>query len=125
MLEGIQPTEEWQDIYWGMNMPLQMWGSTNETTGEREYAVLNYMPRKERCQTLESRVTQEELPQFCKNAAVVLRNLASLFEALGEGKIRTIYYPDQTVEEAVKSKLEDEAEELSQGEHDDPVGNAG
>lgn len=43
-----------------------------------------------------------ELPQFCKNTAVVLRNLAALFEALGEGKIKTIYYPDETVEEAMK-----------------------
>lgn len=62
------------------------------------------MPRKERCSFIEEEITEEELPVFCKNTAIILRNLASLFEALGEGEIKTIYYPDETIEEAKKNK---------------------
>ena len=96
----IKPTEEWPDIFWSYNLPLQMWPTDAE--GEEAWRVLNYMPRKERIQSLAELVTKAELPQFCKNTAAVLRNLAELFEALGEGKIKTIYYPDEKVEEAVE-----------------------
>lgn len=91
----IVPTEEWPTIFWAYNLPLQMWG--NAKNGWR---VLNYMPRKERCQYLESSVTKEELPQFCQNTALILRNLAELFEALGRGEIKTVYYPDELLSEA-------------------------
>lgn len=110
-LPGIQPTEDWEDIYWGMNLPLQMWPTGGDEMGNanapKEWRVLNYMPRKESCKGLESTVTEAELPQFCKNTAIILRNLANLFEALGERKIDTIYYPDQTVEEAMKKEDDD------------------
>lgn len=99
---NLQPTEEWQDIFWGYNLPLQMWQS------EGGHRPLVYMPRKEVVKSLEVVITPEELPKFCQNTAVILRNLADLFEALGEGKIKTIYYPDQTVAEAIKSREEDE-----------------
>ncbi len=88
-IEGLEPTAEWDACYWGMNLPLQMW---NQADGS--YRVLNYMPRKEYCQYLESDVTAEGLPRFCKNAAAVLRNLALQFEKLAELKHGYIYYPD-------------------------------
>lgn len=96
----IVPTKEWEGIFWGFNLPLQMW-PVNSTT----WRVLNYMPRRERCQNLEALVTKEELPQFCKNTAIVLRNLAELFELLGKGEIDTIYYPDKLPEEAKEDYL--------------------
>lgn len=96
------PTEEWNGLFWAYNLPLQMWG--NDEDGWR---VLNYMPRKERCQYLESSVTKEELPQFCKNTAMILRNLADLFETLGRGEIKLVYYPDELPAEAIKGAKED------------------
>jgi hypothetical protein len=41
------------------------------------------------------------MPQFCKNAAAVLRNLATLFELMADGKIDHIYYPDKDPDIAV------------------------
>lgn len=100
----ITPTEEWNGLYWSYNCPLQMWGNARDG-----WRVLNYMPRKERCEYLEETLTAEEMPQFCRNAAVVLRNLADLFEAVADGTIDSIYYPDESVEMAIASKksLED------------------
>lgn len=91
----VEPTEEWNQLYWAFNMPLQMWADHDN------WRVLNYMPRKQCCEFLEEEVTKEELPQYCRNAAARLRNLAELFEALGDGKIHTIYYPNETVVEAM------------------------
>lgn len=105
MSHEVTPTEEWNALYWSYNCPLQMWKDDNG------WRVVNYMPRKEAIRDLDDRVTEEELPQFCKNAAARLRNLAALFEALGEGKIGYIYYPDQSVEEAIKEHQEDKEEE--------------
>jgi len=98
------PTENWEGLFWAYNLPLQMW----KTDGG--HSVLNYMPRKERCQSLESPVSPEELPQFCKNTAIVLRNLADLFELLGEGKINHVYYPDELPEDAIRHAQEEAAE---------------
>lgn len=89
----VKPTKEWDDLYWAYNCPLQMWPN------EDGWRVINYMPRKECCGELEVIVTPEEMPTFCSNAAARLRNLASLFEAMSEGKIKHIYYPDATIED--------------------------
>ena len=96
-MEGIIPTEEWNNIYWDFNLPLQMWPLPNGN-----WRVVNYMPRHQRCEEMEQEVTEAELPQFCKNAATVLRNLANLFDTLAEKKINVIYYPDQDVDDAIK-----------------------
>lgn len=104
----IKPTEQWNGLYWAYNLPLQMWHS------EEGWRVLNYMPRKERCQNLEELVTKEELPQFCQNTATILRNLADLFELLGKGEINHVYYPDESPEEAIQS-AKDEAEDAADG----------
>ena len=98
--EEVKPTDEWGGLYWAYNCPLQMW------PGDDGWRVVNYMPRKETCDSLDDRVSREEMPQFCRNAAIRLRNLAMLFDAMADGKIDTIYYPDETLEEAIKSKLE-------------------
>ena len=92
----VIPTDEWGGLYWSYNVPLQMWG--NATTGWR---VVNYMPRKESCVSLDEKVTEKEMPQFCRNASARLRNLAALFDAMANGKIDYIYYPDKDVGKAI------------------------
>ena len=84
------------ELFWSYNCPLQMWHHDDDT-----WSIVNYMPRKERIVTLDERVTKKELPRFCKNASYILRNLADLFDALADGKIDAIYYPDEKVEDAI------------------------
>lgn len=98
---GLEFNERWPEIYWAYNVPLQMWDN------EQGARPLNYMPRRERCSNLEESVSREDLPAYCRNAAKVLRNLAALFDAMAEGKIKHIYYPNKTVEEAIKDEAED------------------
>lgn len=94
-------------LYWAFNMPLQMW------KGDDGWRVLNYMPRKEYCQFLDERVPESELKPFCLKAASVLRNLADLFDALGDRKIDVIYYPDELVAEAIEQCQKDREEAKS------------
>ena len=97
--------EEWNELYWSYNLPLQMWHNDDGT-----WSVVNYMPRKERIVTLGERVTKEELPDFCKNTGYILRNLADLFDALADGKIDAIYYPDKKVEDAILEREKEKEE---------------
>jgi len=108
----VQPTEQWNELYWAYNCPLQMWPDDDGS-----WRVVNYMPRKERCDSIDELVTREEMPQFCRNAAARLRNLAVLFDAMAEGKIDYIYYPDKELSEAIKETEEDRAEQLKEGNH--------
>ena len=91
----------WSSCYWSMNIPVQMWKEPNG------WKVVNYMPRKETCCILDELVTPKELPQFCKNTATILRNLAALFEAMGEGKVDNIYYADKSIEDAIADTMAD------------------
>jgi len=102
-MNGIKETSEFDELYWSYNCPLQMQHNADNDT----WSILNYMPRKERVIRIDERVTKEELPVFCKNAARILRNLAELFDALGEGKIDAIYYPDKNVQDAISEKEEE------------------
>lgn len=91
--------EKFGKLFWAYNCPLQMWRCDDDS-----WSVLDYMSRKERIATLNERVTRKELPNFCKNTAHILRNLADLFDALADGKIDTIYYPDEKVEDAISER---------------------
>lgn len=95
----VIPTDTWDETYWAFNCPLQMWGNAKEG-----WRVLNYMPRKEACKNLDEIVTLDEMPQFCRNSANILRNLAALFDTMADGKIDYIYYPDQSPEEAIAKR---------------------
>lgn len=97
--EDLENQGKFDKGFWAFNCPVQMFPLDNGT-----WRILNYMPRKERIVELGKTVTKEELPGFCKNTAHILRNLANLFDALGDGKIDTIYYPDEKVEEAILEK---------------------
>ena len=98
--------EKFDKLFWSYNCPLQMFPLKNGT-----WNVLNYMPRKERIANLDEQVTREELPDFCKNAARILRNLADLFDALADDKIDIVYYPDEKVEDAISEKKKGMKEE--------------
>lgn len=91
--------QNFDKLFWSYNCPLQMWHCDDDT-----WDVINYMPRKERIAALGEKVTKEELPSFCKNTACILRNLAELFDALADGKIDTIYYPDEKVKDAISER---------------------
>ena len=91
--------EKFGDLYWSYNCPLQMCHNDDDT-----WSILSYMPRKEKAIWIEQRITKEELPSFCKNTACILRNLAELFDALADGKIDTIYYPDEKVKDAISER---------------------
>ena len=91
--------EKFNNLFWAYNCPLQMWRNDDGT-----WRVINYMPRKERIGILDEQITKEELPDFCKNTAHILRNLAELFDALADGKIDTIYYPDKKMEDAMSER---------------------
>jgi hypothetical protein len=59
---------------------------------------------------LDDHVSDADRPQFCRNAAAILRNLADLFDAAAEGKVDYIYYPDKPVSEAIAETAEKRAE---------------
>lgn len=92
----IFKSKTFDDVFWAFNLPLQIGVEEDE-----KYPVLVYMPRKERCMWLS--VPKEEIIPLCKSTANILRNLAKLFDAVAEGKEITIYYPDETLEEAIKN----------------------
>ncbi len=100
---GLEFTEELDSLYWAYNCPLQMWARHEDSGDENSpvigWRVLNYMPRKETCRDLGENLVPNEMPTYCKNAATVLRNLASLFDAMADGKIEGIYYPDEVIPE--------------------------
>lgn len=85
--------------YFSYNLPLQILGSANEPKPNIR-TILNYMPRKERCETLwagdvfEASYTPSDIKDFCTVTAAVLRNLARLFEEFGEGKRDYVVYAD-------------------------------
>ena len=89
-------TDTFGEIFWGYNLPLQI--CEDESGG---ISVLNYMPRKNCVEWFDCLVGEEERRVFCHNTAAILRNLAMLFEAFGDGKIDIVYYPDEPPERAV------------------------
>lgn len=90
----VVPTDNFDKLFWLLNLPLQMWPRDNGS-----FSVVNYMPRIEQIASLETTVKPDELHQFCENTAIILRNLADRFEMLGKGEIDNIYYPDEGMEQ--------------------------
>lgn len=85
--------------YFAFNLPLQIFSDENDIKPNIR-TILNYMPRKDRCNTLwagdifQASYTPSDIKDFCTVTAAVLRNLARLFEEFGEGKRDNIVYPD-------------------------------
>jgi hypothetical protein len=90
-----------QPFYFIYNLPLQAWArhedDEDESSPVTDWRILNYMPRKERCQNLNLSEVLDDLSkeQFCETAALVFENLARLWRALGKGEIDHVYYPDE------------------------------
>jgi hypothetical protein len=105
-LSKVVPLINWSEGYWIFNLPLQIWRLDDGTW----HVPVNYMPRKECCSSLDDHVSDADRPQFCRNAAAILRNLADLFDAAADGQLDHIYYPDKPVAEAIAETAEKRAE---------------
>jgi hypothetical protein len=108
-LSKVVPLADWDKIYWAYNLPLQIWRQDDGTWS----IPANYMARRARCVHADQGLSDADRPQFCRNTAAILRNLADLFEAAAEGKIDYIYYPNKPVAEAIAETAEDRAEAAS------------
>lgn len=100
------------DIYFSFNVPLQIWITYNVEDQPRsginleESQILNYMPRKERCemQSLDDifssgvKVTPEDIKELMRISALVMKNLARLMEKFNplDLKKNSVYYPNCT-----------------------------
>ena len=84
------------NLYWIYNLPLQVW-DPDEEEGSAEVVILNYMPRRERCESLPlSAVLHGMTPaEFFEQAALTCENLARLFREYAAGNRTFVYYPDE------------------------------
>lgn len=87
-------------LYWAYNLPLQVWpkhqdpdDETSPVVGAR---VLNYMPRKERCEDcdLDDLLGEQTREEFFMTAALHLENLARLMREAAADPSKLIYYHD-------------------------------
>ena len=90
--------------YWSYNLPLQLWPKHVDPEDDASdvvgYSILNYMPRKERCATIQldgNTLDEQTYEEFCMKAADVLENLAKLFRKAAVNPGTVIYYPDEEV----------------------------
>lgn len=98
-------------LYFAYNVPLQIWINYKEDDDPgsgidlSESNILNYMPRKERCEFLNldevfstsEDITAEDIKEFAKVSALILRNLAARMERLDPlGKNHIVYYPNDS-----------------------------
>lgn len=102
------------DIYFSFNVPLQIWITYNVEDQPRsginleESQVLNYMPRKERCEmqsladifSADAKVTPEDIKEFMRISALVMKNLARQMEKFNplDLKKNLVYYPNSSDE---------------------------
>lgn len=105
----FKESENFGANFYGSNMPVQMWAGDEPGDTIR---VVNYMARKEHCGELEVE-TREEAAIVCRNSAALLRNLADLFEAFADGKIDVVYYPDESVSDAIRDAKKDRSKAKS------------
>ncbi len=89
---------------WAYNMPLQVrprhrdeYDERTEMEGAR---ILNYMPRKERCEwiDLEECIDGQTREEFFEAAAQHLENLAGLMREAARDRAKIVYYHDKGME---------------------------
>lgn len=86
--------------YWSLNLPLQVWPKHEDPNDEESPVVgarvLNYMPRKERCESLdlEEVIGDQTREEFFETAALHLENLARLMREAGKDPAMVVYYHD-------------------------------
>ncbi len=102
------------DIYFSFNVPLQIWITYNVEDQPRsginleESQILNYMPRKMRCEmqsladifSADAKVTPEDIKEFMRISALVMKNLARQMEKFNplDLKKNSVYYPNSSDE---------------------------
>ena len=101
-LSKVVPLIKWSEGYWMFNLPLKIRRLDDGTW----HVPVNYQPRTEHCVSLDNHVSDADRPQFCRNSAAILRNLADLFDAAADGQVDYIYDPDQPVAEAIAETAE-------------------
>ena len=96
------------NIYWAYNLPLQVWPTYQDPDDEASPVVgteiLNYMPRKERCERIELDLEGMTREEFFERAAQTLENLARLMRKAGRDPSKCVYYPNNGMPE-VDEKL--------------------
>lgn len=82
-------------LYWAYNCPLQYWPANNDDGEYRPSHILNYMPRKHRCEEIELHLLDEQThEEFFNTAADKLENLAKLMRRAAKDPSFTVYYHD-------------------------------
>jgi len=99
------------EVHFAYNVPLQIWIAYNKEDEPEsginlsESRILNYMPRKERCEmealdevfSSDVDVTADDLKEFMRISALIVKNLAKQmenFDPLGGEDRNYIYYPN-------------------------------
>lgn len=88
-------------LYWAYNMPLQVWPKHQDPDDENSpivgARVLNYMPRKERCEDsdLSDLLGEQTREEFFESAALHLENLARLMREAAKDPALLVYYHDK------------------------------
>lgn len=86
----LSALEEGKEMFWTFNLPLQAWTKEDDEDG---ILVLNYMPRRQRCEFLDEKIPDSMRKEFFTRAAVELRALADKMESFANGDIDHVYYP--------------------------------
>lgn len=90
------------ELYWEYNLPLQIWPTRDddkETSPEfpaTQWRVLNYMPRRERCETIDlddETLGEQTREEFLETAAETLELLAKQMRAAAADPNLHVYYP--------------------------------
>ncbi len=87
-------------LYWAYNLPLQVWPKHADPNDEKSpivgARVLNYMPRKERCDDcdLADLLGEQTREEFFESAALHLENLARLMREAAKDPALLVYYHD-------------------------------
>lgn len=86
-------------LYWGFNIPLQVWPVREEADNPSKIVgttILNYMPRKERCESvdLEELLGEQTREEFFNTAAEKLESLAAKMRLAAKDETFVVYYPD-------------------------------
>jgi hypothetical protein len=87
--------------YWSYNLPLQVWPEHENPEDEKSPVIatrlLNYMPRKERCCSLDlnEALGEQTRQEFFETAARCFDNLARQFREAATNPEMVIYYHDE------------------------------
>jgi hypothetical protein len=93
-------SEQKNALYWSYNLPLQVWprhedceDADSRVVGAR---ILNYMPRKERCETVDlaELLGEQTREEYFETAALHLENLARLMRKAAADPSFAVYYAD-------------------------------